>query len=93
MFRFLLIALFAVTSFGFLSSRIARNSLTTSLNAEPNAKSNGRCEDYKVDKNGRCPGDTGYVSFSKTPVKDFATFQAEQKAKKAAAEAAKKAGN
>ena len=31
------------------------------------------CDDYKVDKNGRCPGDTGYVSFVKDNVpKDFA---------------------
>ena len=33
----------------------------------------GRCDQYKVDKNGRCPGDTGYVSFVKDNVpKDFA---------------------
>ena len=51
-------------------------------------KSGGRCENYKVDKNGRCPGDTGYVSFTKENIpKDFAAFAAEQKAKKAAAAA------
>ena len=33
----------------------------------------GKCDQYKVDKNGRCPGDTGYVSFVKDDVpKDFA---------------------
>ena len=34
---------------------------------------NANCDEYKVDKNGRCPGDTGYVSFVKDNVpKDFA---------------------
>ena len=31
------------------------------------------CDEYKRDKKGRCPGDTGYVSFVKDNVpKDFA---------------------
>ena len=31
------------------------------------------CDEYKMDKKGRCPGDTGYVSFVKEDVpKDFA---------------------
>lgn len=49
---------------------------------------NAECRDAERDKNGKCPGETGYVSFSKEVVKDFATYQAEQKAKKAAAAAA-----
>jgi hypothetical protein len=33
----------------------------------------GNCDQYKMDKKGRCPGDTGYVSFVKDDVpKDFA---------------------
>ena len=37
------------------------------------AAANPNCDEYKVDKNGRCPGDTGYVSFVKDNVpKDFA---------------------
>lgn len=37
------------------------------------AAEKGRCDQYKIDKNGRCPGDTGYVSFVKEDVpKDFA---------------------
>ena len=32
-----------------------------------------RCDEYKMDKKGKCPGDTGYVSFVKDDVpKDFA---------------------
>jgi hypothetical protein len=32
-----------------------------------------RCDEYKMDKKGKCPGDTGYVSFVKEDVpKDFA---------------------
>lgn len=50
------------------------------------------CREAEKDKNGKCPGETGYVSFTKEVVKDFATYQAEQKAKKAAEAAAKAAG-
>jgi hypothetical protein len=40
---------------------------------EAKAAVTGRCDSYKIDKNGRCPGDTGYVSFVKDDVpKDFA---------------------
>ncbi len=32
----------------------------------------GRCEAREVDKNGRCPGEAGYVSFAKAAPTDFA---------------------
>lgn len=33
------------------------------------------CDEYKMDKRGKCPGDTGYVSFVKDDVpKDFAVI-------------------
>ncbi len=43
------------------------------------------CEDRLKDKNGRCPGDAGFVSFSKEAPVDFAEFAAAQKAKRDAA--------
>jgi hypothetical protein len=37
-----------------------------------------RCDEYKMDKKGKCPGDTGYVSFVKDNVpKDFAVSRSE----------------
>ena len=37
------------------------------------AAGKGDCDEYKRDKKGKCPGDTGYVSFVKDNVpKDFA---------------------
>ena len=52
---------------------------TQAYNAELKAKkiagaaAKGDCDQYKIDKNGRCPGDTGYVSFVKEDVpQDFA---------------------
>ena len=48
------------------SSRFARRSCLADTNA---------CDEYKRDKKGRCPGDTGYVSFVKDDVpKDFAVI-------------------
>ena len=52
---------------------------TQAYNAELKAKkaaeasSKADCAEYKRDKKGRCPGDTGYVSFVKEDVpQDFA---------------------
>jgi hypothetical protein len=60
----LFVALVAFTSAFAPSARFAR---TSAISAAPD------CDQYKVDKNGRCPGDTGYVSFVKEDVpKDFA---------------------
>ena len=58
------VALIAFTTAFAPSARFARRSALADTNA---------CEEYKKDKKGRCPGDTGYVSFVKedTP-KDFA---------------------
>jgi hypothetical protein len=38
--------------------------------AEAAAKAAGKanCDQYKMDKKGKCPGDTGYVSFVKEDV-------------------------
>jgi hypothetical protein len=37
-----------------------------------------RCDEYKMDKKGKCPGDTGYVSFVKEDVpKDFAVSRSD----------------
>jgi hypothetical protein len=60
----LFVALVAFTSAFAPSARFARKSALADTNS---------CDEYKKDKKGRCPGDTGYVSFVKedTP-KDFA---------------------
>jgi len=42
------------------------------------------CESRKVDKNGRCPGEAGYTPPNNKAPKDFAEFQKEMAAKKAA---------
>jgi len=48
------------------------------------SKSNEMCEKRKVDKNGRCPGEAGYTPPNNKAPKDFAEFQKEMAAKKAA---------
>lgn len=48
-----------------------------------------KCMSKELDKNGRCPGEAGYVSFAKEAPADFATYMKEMAAKKAAAAAAK----
>eukprot|EP01041_Mallomonas_annulata_P013389 gene13389-28389_t len=48
------------------------------------------CTDKELDKNGKCPGEAGYVSFAKEAPTDFAAYKAEQAAKKAAAAGVKK---
>jgi hypothetical protein len=59
----LFVALVAFTSAFAPSARFARKS---SISAT-------ECDEYKRDKKGRCPGDTGYVSFVKQDVPaDFA---------------------
>lgn len=37
--------------------------------------SNEMCEERKVDKNGRCPGEAGYYPPNNKAPKDFAEFQ------------------
>lgn len=44
-----------------------------------------QCMQKELDKNGRCPGEAGYVSFAKEAPADFAAFKAEMAARKAAA--------
>lgn len=59
----LFVALVAFASAFAPSARFARRSTLAA----------SECDSYKIDKNGRCPGDTGYVSFVKDNVpKDFA---------------------
>ena len=87
MFRALLVfvALAMVAAFSPVRM-VARTNMA--LSAETMKKSSTgktECVDYKIDKNGRCPGESGYVSFTKGDDRTFAEIQAEQKAKKAAA--------
>lgn len=59
----LFVALVAFASAFAPSARFARKSSISS----------SACDEYKRDKKGRCPGDTGYVSFVKQDVPaDFA---------------------
>jgi hypothetical protein len=59
----LFVALVAFTSAFAPSARFARRSAIAA----------SECDEYKRDKKGKCPGDTGYVSFVKEDVpKDFA---------------------
>ena len=48
------------------------------------SKSSEMCEKRRVDKNGRCPGEAGYVPPANKAPTDFAAFQKEMAAKKAA---------
>jgi hypothetical protein len=62
------LAIVALASAFAPSSRFARRSYLADVNT---------CDEYKRDKKGRCPGDTGYVSFVKQDVpKDFAVSTA-----------------
>jgi hypothetical protein len=59
----LFVALVAFTSAFAPSARFSRRSILAA----------SECDEYKRDKKGKCPGDTGYVSFVKEDVpKDFA---------------------
>jgi hypothetical protein len=60
----LFVALVAFTAAFAPAPRFAARTFLADVNA---------CDEYKRDKKGRCPGDTGYVSFVKDNVpKDFA---------------------
>ena len=86
MFRALLVFVALAMVAAFSPVRIvARNNMA--LSAETMKKSSTgktECVEYKVDKNGRCPGESGYVSFTKADNRSFAEIKAEQEAKKAA---------
>lgn len=83
-----LVALFA-TATAFAPVRlgnVARSNMMA-LSAEANVKSitgKEECPQRKVDKNGRCPGEAGYVSFNPSDDRSFAEIKAAQAAKKAA---------
>jgi hypothetical protein len=87
MFRALLVfvALAMVAAFSPVRM-VARSNMA--ISAETMKKSSTgktECVEYKVDKNGRCPGESGYVSFTKSDDRSFAQIQADNAAKKAAA--------
>lgn len=66
MFAKVVLLFVALVSFAAAFAPVARFASRTSL-------ASSTCDEYKRDKKGRCPGDTGYVSFVKDNVpKDFA---------------------
>lgn len=48
------------------------------------AVSDGKCKDYERDPKGKCPGEAGYRPSLREAPTDFAAYQAQLKAKKAA---------
>ena len=79
MYAILLIIAFIACASAFAPHRFASKS-STCLFA-------GDCKEAQKDGKGKCPGEAGYIPILKEAPKDFAAFQAEQKAKKAAAAA------
>ena len=67
MFAKVILLFVALVAFTAAFAPAPRFAMRTSLNDK------NTCDEYKRDKKGRCPGDTGYVSFVKQDVpKDFA---------------------
>ena len=66
MFARIAILLVALVAFASAFAPVARFARKSNL-------AESTCDEYKRDKKGRCPGDTGYVSFVKEDApKDFA---------------------
>ena len=69
MFAKIVLVFVALVAFASAFAPAARAITRSALNC----RSPTECDEYKRDKKGKCPGDTGYVSFVKENVpKDFA---------------------
>ena len=83
MFRTLVLLAALVAAAAFSPARvIARSNMALFEEMATSSTGKETCPKRKIDKNGRCPGEAGYVSFTKVDNRSFAEIKAEQEVRK-----------